>query len=81
MCGYSLAPNTEPNHWNLLKLDIESHYEDIKDAQAISEVCSNFKPEIVFHLAAQSLVRPSYEAPLETWETNVMGTANILDAC
>ncbi len=81
VCGYSLPPNTHPNHWDLLKLDMESHYEDIRNAHAISEVCKKFEPEIVFHLAAQPLVRPSYDAPLETWETNVMGTANLLQAC
>ncbi len=81
VCGYSLSPNTQPSHWSLLELDIESHYKDIRNAHSISEVCKNFEPEIVFHLAAQPLVRPSYNEPLETWETNVMGTANLLEAC
>ncbi len=57
-----------------------SHEVDIRDGGA-AEVVSNVRPEIVFHLAAQSLVRPSYHDPLETWSTNVMGTANLLEAC
>ncbi len=85
VCGFSLRPATQPNHWELLALEkeknVKSHYEDIRHAQKITEVCKQFQPEIVFHLAAQPLVRPSYKAPLETWETNVMGTANLLEAC
>ena len=54
---------------------------DIGDAPRLAAAIAEAKPEIVFHLAAQPLVRLSYAAPLETWQTNVMGTANVLEAC
>jgi CDP-glucose 4,6-dehydratase len=79
--GISLPPATEPNHWDLLKLPIEDHRLDIRDYSALLEVFYTAKPEIVFHLAAQPLVRRSYYDPLETWSTNVMGTAHVLEAC
>ena len=79
--GCSLAPPTSPNHWDLLGLQIADHRLDVRDASAIARVVSQVRPEVVFHLAAQSLVRRSYREPLETWSTNVMGTANVLDAC
>jgi len=53
---------------------------DIRDGKKMQEIFARFKPEIVFHLAAQPLVRQSYSEPVETWETNVMGTINILEA-
>ncbi len=83
--GFSLPPSTQPNHWELLGLEneegVENHYGDIRHVQRLTEVCKHFQPEIIFHLAAQPLVRPSYETPLETWGTNVIGTANLLEAC
>ena len=79
--GISLPPETSPNHWDLLGLDIESFYIDIRDESLLRQKIIEVKPEIVFHLAAQPLVRRSYQKPLETWATNVMGTANVLDAC
>ena len=54
---------------------------DIRDINAICSALDHHKPEIVFHLAAQALVRYSYKNPIETFETNVMGTANLLEAC
>ncbi|WP_196437367.1 CDP-glucose 4,6-dehydratase [Methylomonas sp. LL1] len=78
--GLALAPNTEPNHWGLLNLDMPDHRYDIRDAAAIAQQLTSFKPEIIFHLAAQPLVRRSYLEPLETWSTNVMGTLNLLEA-
>ena len=77
----ALPPATSPNHWDLLKLDAESHQVDIRDADLLRRTVSAANPEIVFHLAAQPLVRRSYRQPLETWATNVMGTANLLEAC
>lgn len=53
---------------------------DIRDGQRMKEILAEYQPEIVFHLAAQSLVRLSYEIPVETYETNVMGTINIMEA-
>jgi len=79
--GYSLPPVYSPAHYNLLKLDIEETLGDIRDYQLLSRTISSFKPDIVIHMAAQPLVRLSYGEPLETFETNVMGTANILNAC
>jgi CDP-glucose 4,6-dehydratase len=79
--GLSLAPDACPNHWDLLKLDIKEYRIDIRDSAAVVECLDGVQPEIVFHLAAQPLVRHSYQHPLETWSTNVMGTANVLDAC
>ena len=79
--GVSLAPETRPNHWALLNLPINEQLIDIRDNAALSDVFNNTQPEIVFHLAAQALVRRSYQNPLETWSSNVMGTANLLEAC
>ena len=63
-----------------IKSLVESHDEDIRDSGNINKVFSDFKPEIVFHLAAQPLVRKSYLLPSDTYEINVMGTINILEA-
>lgn len=79
--GVALPPDTVPNHWDLLRLDVSDHRLDIRDGAAVARIVTAARPEIVFHLAAQSLVRRSYRNPLETWSTNVMGTANVLEAC
>lgn len=79
--GIALAPETTPNHWSLLGLDMPSRNLDIRDADALAAAVAAARPDIVFHLAAQPLVRRSYRDPLETWSTNVMGTANLLEAC
>jgi CDP-glucose 4,6-dehydratase len=79
--GVSLAPPTSPSHWDLLHLELVDRRLDIRDAAAVSEVVARTKPEIVFHLAAQALVRRSYSKPLDTWTTNVAGTASLLEAC
>jgi CDP-glucose 4,6-dehydratase len=81
VCGYSLAPETDPSHFSLLDLSTHSTIADIRNFGALINCFQTFQPEIVFHLAAQSLVRRSYQKPLETFETNVMGTANVLEAC
>lgn len=74
-------PATSPNHWDLLGLDIEAYDVDIRDAELLEKKLAAAQPEVVFHLAAQPLVRLSYRQPLATWATNVMGTANLLEAC
>ena len=79
--GASLAPPTTPNHWDLLGLDIADRRVDIRDEQAMMRLVKEHEPEIVFHLAAQPLVRYSYAAPVETWASNVMGTCHMLEAC
>lgn len=79
--GVALAPEGVPNHWDLLQVPLDERRCDIRDAGALAAIVKGAQPELVFHLAAQSLVRRSYRKPLETWSTNVMGTANVLDAC
>jgi len=79
--GFALPPGTTPNHWDLLRLPVADLRGDIRDVAAVDQAIRSCRPEIVFHLAAQPLVRRSYRAPLESWSTNVMGTANLLDAC
>ena len=81
LCGVSLAPESDPNHWSLLKLDAREALGDIRESAWLREIVRKESPEIIFHLAAQSLVRKSYRSPLDTWSTNVLGTANLLDAC
>ena len=79
--GYALAPETFPNHFELLDLPIDSIIADIRDAAALHQAVQDCAPEIVFHLVAQPLVRRSYRDPVETFSTNVMGTVNLLEAC
>lgn len=81
VCGIALVPETAPAHWDLLDLKIRSELCDIRDKEKVSAVFSSFQPEIIFHLAAQPLVRLSYEIPVETFEVNCMGTVNILELC
>ncbi len=80
--GYALDPHTEPSFFAALRLGelIEDRRGDIRDAQALLECARDFQPEIVFHLAAQPLVRQSYADPVGTYATNVIGTANVLEA-
>ncbi|MBQ0028894.1 MAG: CDP-glucose 4,6-dehydratase [Bacteroidales bacterium] len=81
--GIGLDPFTEKDNFVLsgigskIKADIRA---DIRDLDKMKAIFAEFQPEIVFHLAAQPLVRLSYEQPVETYETNVMGTINILEA-
>lgn len=79
--GYSLEPPTDPNLFELagLKGCIRSISGDIRDRDHLSEVFQEIQPEFVFHLAAQPLVRVSYEQPVMTFETNIMGTVNLLE--
>ena len=79
--GFGLSPPTTPNHWDLLRLSMKDVRADICNAAAVQEAVAGCRPEVVFHLAAQSLVRRSYRNPLESWSANVMGTANLLEAC
>lgn len=80
--GYSLSPNTSPNLFETTSLDkeIDSVFGDINDYKKLKLNIDNFNPEIIFHLAAQPLVRESYMDPIYTYQTNVIGTANILQA-
>ena len=80
VCGYSLSPETEPNHIGLLNLKYRSVIANILDAEKLAATIDDFKPEIVLHLAAQPLVLHSYADPKGTYETNVIGTLNLLEA-
>ena len=81
VCGYSLEPPTSPSLFEIARLNelVESHIGDIRDYESLNKVCSEFKPEIIIHLAAQPIVRDSYKDPRYTYETNVMGTVNIME--
>lgn len=79
--GIALPPETHPNHWDSLKLKINNLEVDIRNLYAVKQAINAIQPEIIFHLAAQPLVLRSYRDPIETWSTNVMGTANLLEAC
>lgn len=81
--GVGLSPYSERDNYVLsgigtkIKADIRA---DIRDGKRMKEIFAEYQPEIVFHLAAQPLVRLSYDIPVETYETNVMGTINIMEA-
>lgn len=79
--GISKEQDTEPSHWQLLKLAISQWCVDVSDFELMKQIVNEIEPEIVFHLAAQPLVRQSYRDPLHTWHSNVMGTVNLLEAC
>ncbi|MDR1493239.1 MAG: CDP-glucose 4,6-dehydratase [Planctomycetaceae bacterium] len=81
ICGFSDQRYTEPCHYALLNPNIRDECGDIRDCDWLVDVLGNFSPDIVFHLAAQPLVRRSYRDPLETFSTNILGTANLLQAC
>ena len=78
--GYSLSLPTEPSHFKLLKLDCKTTFGDIRDYEKLASTLKKADPEIVFHLAAQPIVRISYSYPIETFSTNLMGTVNLLEA-
>jgi CDP-glucose 4,6-dehydratase len=82
--GYSLDAPTDPSLFKLIGLDKKmgerSRIADIRDLKSLSAFISDIKPEIVIHMAAQPIVRTSYQDPVGTYETNVMGTVNILEA-
>jgi CDP-glucose 4,6-dehydratase len=79
--GYALLPSTSPSHINLLHIDCLSVTGDIRDDGKLHNVIRKEQPEIIFHLAAQSLVRRSYQEPVDTLDTNVMGTVKLLETC
>ena len=80
--GVSLDPVDDPSLFEQLQLKerLEHHILDIRDAEKLAQLVKATQPDIVFHLAAQALVRYSYDHPIETFDTNVMGTAHVLDA-
>jgi len=81
--GYSLIPDTEETMYRVLDLEHKldaSIIADIRDETKLNEVFAKYQPEIVFHLAAQPLVRLSYSEPVQTYETNIIGTLKVLEA-
>lgn len=80
--GYSLEPNTEPNLFSIcdVKEGITNVFGDIRDEEKLTKTILEFKPDIIFHLAAQPIVRRSYKEPKLTYETNVIGTLNVYEA-
>jgi CDP-glucose 4,6-dehydratase len=82
MHGYALAPESDPNLFTVARVTdcVEHEVGDIRNLAALERSMAVFKPEVVFHMAAQPLVRRSYANPIETYATNVMGTAHVLDA-
>ncbi|MDA9985675.1 CDP-glucose 4,6-dehydratase [Alphaproteobacteria bacterium] len=80
--GFSLPPTGKSNHFNLLGLEKKiTHVSgDIRDISLLKNTLGEFQPQFVFHLAAQALVRPSYDDPVTTFSTNVLGSVNLLEA-
>ena len=82
IAGISLTPNTKPSLFEILGTEskIKNYFVDIRDFESTKKIFLDEKPEIVFHLAAQPIVRVSYDDPLKTFSTNAIGTANVLQA-
>lgn len=80
--GYALDSNTNPSLFELanVKKIVESTFGDIRDLQALKSAMQAFQPDIIIHMAAQPLVRESYENPVDTYSTNLMGTVNVLES-
>ncbi len=80
--GYALAPDTEPSLFELARLEdhMASVEGDVRDLDHLTRVVDDHRPDVVIHMAAQAIVRTGYDDPLETYSTNVMGTANVLEA-
>ncbi|PQJ95913.1 CDP-glucose 4,6-dehydratase [Chromatium okenii] len=83
VCGYALDPPTNPNFFTLTRLAerlSQQQIRDVRDASALKQALIAAAPDLVFHLAAQPLVREAYRLPVDTFATNVMGTVNLLEA-
>lgn len=82
LTGYALQPPTEPSHFALAHVarGMRSVIGDVRDYERLSAVIAEHRPELVLHLAAQSVVRASYDNPRENYDVNVMGTVNVLEA-
>jgi len=80
--GFSLPPSGDKNNFSLLKLDgkVKHVIGDIRDLSVLNESITKFQPEFVFHLAAQALVRTSYDDPVDTFSTNIQGSVNLLES-
>lgn len=78
--GYSLSPPSKPSHYELLERPGEEMMANINEIDTLKAVIEKYQPDIVFHLAAQALVRYSYQNPLETYQSNVLGTLSVYEA-
>ena len=83
VAGYALEPPTDPSLFELARIGeiLTDHRGDIRDAAATRAAIEAFDPEVLFHLAAQPIVKEGYRAPIGTYATNVVGTASVLEAC
>lgn len=81
--GYALKPPTDPSLFDACRLEdkITSTLGDVRNYRSLKDTFEKYQPEMVFHMAAQPLVRYSYREPVKTYETNIMGTVNMLEAC
>ena len=79
--GYSDKVPTAPSHHEILELDLKSIAGDVRNLELLTKTVEDIKPDVVFHLAAQPLVRYSYKNPIETYDTNVMGSLKLYEAC
>lgn len=80
VCGYALYPHTSPNLFSLINSNMDTEYGDIRNHHSLDLLFEDVKPDIVFHLAAQALVSESFKHPVATYETNIIGTVNVLEA-
>ena len=80
--GYALPPPTQPSLFEVANIEsgIDSEFGDIRNLENLKNSMVQFQPEILIHMAAQSLVRPSYVDPVSTYSVNVMGTVNVLES-
>ena len=80
--GFALPPPTEPSLYEAAKIGrrVDTTIGDLRNAEAVNDAVARCRPDIVFHMAAQALVRRSYRDPVETYATNVMGTVHVLEA-
>ena len=77
--GVSLKVTSNPSHFKLLNLKNKNKFIDITDFKKLKKIIESYKPDFIFHLAAQALVKQSYSSPYHTWSSNLIGTLNILE--
>lgn len=79
ICGYSLEPDFKPNYFDYLNKKDKQRIQDINNFNELDKTIKNFRPQLIFHLAAQAIVSKSYEQPYNTFVTNTLGTLNLLE--
>ena len=80
--GISIDPPSSPSHYSVINLNsmVNDFYLDIRNANSLKEKIRSINPDFIFHLAAQPIVKTAYEEPIKTYETNVIGTLNLLES-